>query len=77
MIDYFFLHIDEFFFYYLLIYLIKSRLKLLMPFFNRTRLERVGVVGSDLDCCWADRQTLTLLSSVKTRKKKGRRGLRL
>ena len=45
-------------------------------FFNRTGLERVGVVGPDLDCCWAGLQALALLSSAKTRKKKGRRGLR-
>ena len=25
----------------------------MMPFFNRTGLERVDVVGPDLDCCWA------------------------
>ena len=25
--------------------------QLMMPFFNRTELERVGVVGPDLDCC--------------------------
>ena len=28
----------------------------MMLFFNRTRLERVGVVGLDLDCCWAGLQ---------------------
>ena len=25
----------------------------MMPFFNQTGLERVGVVGPDLDCGWA------------------------
>ena len=45
-----------------------------MPFFNRTGLERVGVVGSDLDCSWDGLQALALLSSAKTRKKKGPAG---
>ena len=49
---------------------------LMMPFFNRTGLERVGVVGPDLDCCWAGLQALALLSLAKTRKKKDRRGIR-
>ena len=48
----------------------------MMPFFNRTELERVRVVGPDLDCYWAGLQALALHSSVKTRNKKGRRGLR-
>ena len=52
------------------------RMLMMLPFFNRTGLERVGVFGPDLDCCWAGRQALALLSSAKTRKKKGRRGLR-
>ena len=30
----------------------------MMPFFNRTGLERVGVVEPDLDCCWAGLQAL-------------------
>ena len=34
------------------------------------------VVGPDLDYCWAGRQALVLFSSAKTRKKKGRWGLR-
>ena len=29
---------------------------MMMHFFNRTRLERVGVVGPDLDCCWVGLQ---------------------
>ena len=29
---------------------------LMMRFFNRTGLERVGVNGPDLDCCWAGLQ---------------------
>ena len=45
-------------------------------FFNRTGLERIGVVGPDLDCRRAGLQALALLSSAKTRKKGGRRGLR-
>ena len=48
----------------------------MMPFFNRTGLEHVSVVGSDLDYCWAGLQALALLSSAKTRKKKDWRGLR-
>ena len=55
---------------------IEANLKLMMPFFNRTGLERVGVVGPDLDCCWAGLQALALLSSANTRKKNGRWGLR-
>ena len=43
----------------------------MMHFFNRTGLERVGVVGPDLDCCWAGLQALALPSSTKIRKKKG------
>ena len=39
-------------------------------------MERVGVVGPNLYCCWAGLQALALLSSAKTRKKKGRQGLR-
>ena len=32
--------------------------QLMMHFFNRTGLELVGVVGPDLDCCWAGLQAL-------------------
>ena len=53
-----------------------SSLNMMMSFFNRTGLERVRVIGPDLDCCWASLQALALLSSAKTRRKKGRRGLR-
>ena len=28
----------------------------MMPFFNQNGMERVGVVGPDLDCCWAGLQ---------------------
>ena len=55
---------------------IEAKLKLMMHFFNRTELERVGVVGPDLDCCWTGLQALALLLSAKTRNKKGRWGLR-
>ena len=66
----------------------------MMLFFNRTGLERIGVIGLDLDsCCWAgmsaldsragDRTAARLVcrlrvwhSSIKTRKKVGRQGLR-
>ena len=41
----------------------------MMPFFNRTGLERVGVIGPDLDCCWASLLAVTLLSSAKKNKK--------
>ena len=54
-----------------------KRRQLMMPFFNRTGLERVRVVRLDLDYCWTGLQALVLLSSAKTRKKKGRWGLRL
>ena len=49
----------------------------MMPFLNRPRLERVGTVGPDQDYCWVGLLALTLLSPAKTRKKKGRRGVRL
>ena len=47
------------------------RSNLMMPFFNRTGLECVGVVGPDLDCCWAGLQALTSLSFAKTRRRVG------
>ena len=43
----------------------------MMPFFNRTGLERVGVVGPDMDCCWAGLLALTLLFSTKNKKEEG------
>ena len=46
-----------------------SYIILLFPFFNRTGLKRVGVVGQDLDCCWVGLLALTLLSSSKKNKK--------
>ena len=66
----------------------------MMPFFNRTGLERFGVVGPEPGLPWTglkaldrragDRTAAGLVcrlwmwpSSVKTRKKKGRRGIRL
>ena len=48
----------------------------MMPFFQPDWLELVGVIRLDLDCYWAGLQALALLSSAKTRKKKGRQGLR-
>ena len=41
----------------------------MMLFFNRTGLERVGVVGSDLDCCWVDLQALCVALLYKKNKK--------
>ena len=35
-------------------------------FFNRIRLERVGVVGPDLDCCWAGLQALDRRAGDRT-----------
>ena len=46
----------------------------MMPFFNRIGLESVEVVGPDLDCSWDGLQALALLSSAKTRNKKGPAG---
>ena len=43
-------------------------------FFNRTGLERVGVVGLDYACCWAGLQALALLSSAKNKKEEGPAG---
>ena len=43
-------------------------------FFNRTGLERVGVVGPDLDCCRAGLLALTFLSSTKNKKEEGPAG---
>ena len=43
---------------------------LMMPFFNRTGLEHVGIVGPDLDCCWAGLQALALLSSTKKKERR-------
>ena len=37
----------------------------MMPFSTGTRLERVGVVGPDLDCCCADRQVLNVARLCK------------
>ena len=66
----------------------------MMPFFNRTGLERVGVVGTELGLLWTDLQALDRqvgdgtvakligwlwmwrTSAKRTRKKKGRQGLR-
>ena len=41
----------------------------MMPFFNRIRLERVGVVGQDLDLCWAGLQALDVAILCKKNKK--------
>ena len=46
----------------------------MMSFFNRTRLERAGIVGPDLDCCWAGLLALTLLFSEKNKKEEGPAG---
>ena len=43
----------------------------MMPFFNMTGLERVGVVGSDLNCCWAGLQALDVALLCKKNKKEG------
>ena len=43
---------------------------MMMSFFNRTGLERVEVVGSDLDCCWVDLQALCVALLCKKNKKK-------
>ena len=36
----------------------------------------LGALGRNQGCCWTGLQALTLYSSAKTRKKKGRRGVR-
>ena len=41
----------------------------MMPFFNRTGLERIGVVGPDLDWCWAGLQALDVALLCKKNKK--------
>ena len=46
----------------------------MMPFFNRIGLESVGVVGQDLDCCWAGLQALALLSSLQKEQERRRAG---
>ena len=44
-------------------------------FFNRTGLERVGVVGPDRDCRWADLQApLSLSLAEKNKKEEGPAG---
>ena len=66
----------------------------MMPFFNRTGLERVGVVGPEPGLLWTDLQALDRragdgtaakligwlcmwrTSAKRTKKKKGRQGLR-
>ena len=45
--------------------IIKGKTKLMMPFFNQTGLERVGVIGPDLDCYWAGLQALDRLAGDK------------
>ena len=46
-----------------------------MPFFNQTRLERVGVVGPDLDRCWDVPQALDVaLLCKKNKKERGSAG---
>ena len=42
---------------------------MMMPFFNRTGLERVGVVEPDLDRCWTDLQALDVALLCKKNKK--------
>ena len=44
----------------------------MMPFFYRTGLERVGVVGPDLDCCWAGLQAPCVALLYKKNKKEER-----
>ena len=43
----------------------------MMLFFNRTKLERVGIVGPDLDCCWAGLQALDVALLCKNKKEEG------
>ena len=43
-------------------------------FFNRTGLERVGVVGSEPGCCWTSLQALALYASAKIKKEEGPTG---
>ena len=43
----------------------------MMPFFNRNWLERVGVVGPDLDCWRAGLQTLDVALLCKNKKEGG------
>ena len=40
----------------------------MMPFFNRTGLQRVGVVGPDLDCYWAGLLALDMALLYKKNK---------
>ena len=46
----------------------------MMPFFNWIGLERVGVVGPDLDCCWDGLQGLDVALLCKKNKKEERAG---
>ena len=46
----------------------------MMLFFNRTGLERVGVVGPDLDYCWAGLQALDVALLCKDKKEEGSAG---
>ena len=43
----------------------------MMLFFNRTGLKCVGVVGPDLDCCWAGLQALDVALLCKNKKEEG------
>ena len=47
-----------------------------MPFSTGLGWSVLGSLGWNSSCCWTGSQALALYSSAKTRKKKGRRGLR-
>ena len=50
----------------------------MMLFFNRTGLECVGVVGPNLDCCWAGLQAMYVaLPCRKNKKEEGPAGASL
>ena len=51
--------------------------KVMMLFSTGLGWSVLGSLGRNQDCCWTDPQALALYSSAKTRKKKGRQGLRL
>ena len=43
----------------------------MMPFSTGTGLERVGVIGPDLDCCWAGLQALDVVLLCKNKEEGG------
>ena len=43
----------------------------MMPFSTETGLERIEVVGPDLDCCWAGLQALNVVLLYKNKEEGG------